>query len=104
MKPAILALLMLCAASAQQTVAPATEPVGPVRGDNTAEYNVVNSFEFGYRWNSIGGNRDEYRSQVNYGSGVRLLRSSLSINSKDGQGRFFDQIVLTTQGLGNDPL
>ena len=103
MKPAILALLMIGAASAQQTVAPTTEPVGPVRGDNTAEYNVVNSIELGYRWNSIGGNQDEYNSQVNYGSGVRLLGSSLTVNSKDGHGRLFDEIVLTTQGLGNDP-
>jgi len=90
MKPAILALVMLGAASAQQTVAPTTEPVGPVRGDNTAEYNVVNSIELGYRWNSIGGSLDEYNSQVNYGSGVRLLGSSLTVNSKDGHGRLFD--------------
>jgi hypothetical protein len=103
MKPAILAWFMLGAASAQQTVAPTPEVVGPVRGDNTAEYNIVNSFELGYRWNSIGGNQDEYNSQVNYSSGVRLLGSSLSVNSKDGHGRLFDQIVLTTQGLGNDP-
>ena len=103
MKPAILALLMLGAASAQQTVAPTTEPVGPVRGDNTAEYNVVNSFELGYRWNAIGGNEDEYNSQVNYRPGLRLLGSSFTVNSRDGHGRLFDQIVLTTQGLGNDP-
>jgi hypothetical protein len=25
------------------------------------------------------------------------------VNSKDGHGRWFDQIVLTTIGLGNDP-
>jgi len=103
MKPAILALVMLGAASAQQTVAPTPEPVGPLRGDNTAEYNVVNSVELGYRWNSVGGSLDEYNSQVNYGSGVRLLGSSLTVNSKDGHGRLFDEIVLTTQGLGNDP-
>jgi len=94
---------MLGAANAQQTVAPTLAPVGPLRGDNTAEYNVVNSFEFGYRWNTVGGNQDEYNSQVNYGSGLRLLGSSLTINSRDGHGRLFDEIVLTTQGLGNDP-
>jgi hypothetical protein len=103
MREAILFLVIAGAAGAQQVVAPTPETVGPVRGDNTAEYNVVNSFELGYRWNSIGGNQDEYNSQVNYSSGVRLLGSSLSINSKDGHGRLFDQIVLTTQGLGNDP-
>jgi len=103
MKVTILALLTIGAASAQQTVAPTPEPVGPVRGDNTAEYNVVNSIELGYRWDTVGGSQDEYNSQVNYGSGVRLLSSSLTVNSRDGHGRFFDEIILTTQGLGNDP-
>src|SRR5690242_19546175 len=103
MRTAILTLLFVGAAAAQQTVAPTPEPVGPPRGDNVSDYNIVNSIETGYRWNSIGGNEDEYRSQVNYDSGVRLLGSSLSINSRDGHGRFFDEIVLNTQGLGNDP-
>jgi hypothetical protein len=89
---------------AQDTVAPTTgEKVGPVRGENTGDYNVVQSWEFGYRFASIGGDQDEYRSDVNYTDGVRLLSSSLTVNSKDGHGRWFDEIVLTTQGLGNDP-
>ena len=45
----------------------------------------------------------EYRSDVNYGNGVRLLGSSLSMDSKDGHGHYFDQILLNTEGLGNDP-
>ena len=89
---------------AQDTVAPTTgEKVGPVRGENTGDYNVVQSWEFGYRFASIGGSQDEYRSDVNYTDGFRLLSSSLTVNSKDGHGRWFDEIVLTTQGLGNDP-
>jgi hypothetical protein len=40
---------------------------------------------------------------VNYGNGIRLLSSNLTVNSRDGHGRWFDQIVLTTIGLGNDP-
>ena len=103
LQAAILVSVVLGGASAQQVVAPTPEPVGPIRGDNTAEYNIVNSFETGYRWRSIGGSLDEYRSQVNYGSGLRLLGSSLTVNSRDGHGRFFDEIALTTQGLGNDP-
>ncbi len=103
MKPTILALLLAGAANAQQTVAPTPEPVGPARGDNVSEYNIVNSFETGYRWDSVGGNLDSYNSQVNYGNGLRLLSSFFSANSRDGHGKFFDSIVLTTQGLGNDP-
>jgi hypothetical protein len=103
MKPMILALLLAGAANAQQTAAPTPEQVGPARGDNVSEYNIVNSFETGYRWDSVGGNLDSYNSQVNYGNGLRLLSSYFSVNSLDGHGKFFDSIVLTTQGLGNDP-
>ena len=46
---------------------------------------------------------DTYRSDVNYGNGIRLLASNLSIDSKDGHGQWFDEIVLSTSGLGNDP-
>src|ERR1700686_472016 len=103
MKTAILALLLAGAAGAQPVVAPTPQPVGPTAGDNVSNYNVVNSFETGYRWASVGGSLDEYKSQVNYDSGVRLLGSSFSMYSRDGHGKFFDELVLTTQGLGNDP-
>jgi hypothetical protein len=65
MKVAIITFLSAGLAAAQQPVAPTPEPVGPPRGDNTAEYNIVNSIETGYRWSSIGGNEDEYKRQVN---------------------------------------
>lgn len=89
--------------AAQQVVAPTAEPVGSTRGTDTGDYNYTNSFETGYRWSLVGGDRGEYRSDVNYGNGLRLLGSSFAINSKDGHGRFFDEIVLNTSGLGNDP-
>ena len=88
---------------AQPTVAPSTEQVGKRTGDNVSGYNIVNSFETGYRFAEIGGNTGRYRSDINYTSGVRLLSSFFSVTSREGHGRFFDQIVLTTQGLGNDP-
>ena len=88
---------------AQPTVAPTSEPVGSPRGDNWSDYNVVDSFETGYRFRFFGGSFDQYRSTVNYGDGIRLLSSFLTLNSKDGHGRYFDELVLTTQGLGNDP-
>ena len=97
------ALIALQAALAQQTVAPSTEPMGAPRGGTWSDYNVVDSFETGYRFRTLGGSLDQYRSTINYGDGVRLLSSFLTLNSKDGHGRFFDEIVLTTQGLGNDP-
>ncbi len=103
----VLLFLMAAAAAgagfAQDTIAPTPDTVGSPRGTDTGDYNVVDSFETGYRFVTIGGNSTTYQSDVNYGNGIRLLNSSLTINSKDGHGKFFDELVLTTQGLGNDP-
>jgi hypothetical protein len=95
--------LLAAVCAAQEPIAPTTEPVGSPRGDNVSDYNIVDSFETGYRFLTLGGNFDMYRSTVNYGDGIRLLSSFLTINSKDGHGSFLDELVLTTQGLGNDP-
>lgn len=67
------------------------------------DYNVVQQWEFGYRFATVGGDDGKYRSDVNYHDGVRLLSSYLTVNSREGHGNWFDEIVLTTQGLGNDP-
>jgi hypothetical protein len=91
-------------ALAQQTVAPSEgEQVGPPAGETYAKYNVSQSWELGYRFASIGGDEGKYRSDVNYRNGVRLLGSSLAVHSTEGHGAWFDEIVLTTAGLGNDP-
>jgi len=97
-------LLLACASlSAQQVVAPTPEPVGPARGENSGNYNITQSFEIGYRWSLVNGDLGEYRSDVNYRNGLRLLAGSITINSKDGHGHYFDSIALNTLGLGNDP-
>lgn len=103
MKTPITLLLLASALAAQMTVAPTAERVGPPRGETIGGYNILNSFETGYRFASIDGNRNKYRSDVNYLNGIRLLSSSLTVNSREGQGRLFDEILLNTQGLGNDP-
>jgi hypothetical protein len=87
----------------QQVVAPTPVDSSQVRGDDWRGYNFVNSIETGYRFHTVDGNPDTYRSTVNFGNGVRLLSSYLTINSKNGHGLLFDQIVITTQGLGGDP-
>lgn len=99
-------LLSLAAAGAclaQPTVAPTNERVGEARGRTFDNYNLLQSWELGYRFHSTGGNESKYRSDVNFGNGVRLLSSRLSLNSRDGHGGFFDEMVLATQGLGGDP-
>lgn len=91
------------ALEAQQVAAPTPEQVGPARGENTGNYNITQSFEIGYRWSLVGGDLGEYRSDVNYRNGLRLLGSNFTVNSKDGHGHYFDSILLNTIGLGNDP-
>src|SRR5215472_19256530 len=88
---------------AQPVVAPTPEQVGPARGTNVDDYNITNSFELGYRFAEVSGNLGEYRSQVNYGNGIRVLGTNLTVNSRDGHGTYFDNITLNTIGLGNDP-
>lgn len=87
----------------QGVVAPTREPVGTKRGDNKGNYNITNSFELGARYHEVGGNGLKYRSDVNFGNGVRLLGTNLTVHSRDGQGGWLDEMVLSTQGLGNDP-
>jgi hypothetical protein len=51
---------------AQDTVAPTTgESTTSARGENSGDYNVVQSWEFGYRFASVGGDDGKYRSDVN---------------------------------------
>ncbi len=88
---------------AQVPVAPTSESVGRARGEDVKGYNVVHSFELGYRFRSTGGNFGKYRSDVNYGNGVRLLATHLTVHSKEGHGRWLDELTLSTLGLGNDP-
>ncbi|HLK65202.1 MAG TPA: hypothetical protein VKU19_17295 [Bryobacteraceae bacterium] len=87
---------------AQQVAAPTPENTSPPRGEDVGNYNFSQTFEFGYRFKSVGGDEGMYRSVDNYGNGLRLLGSNLSINSKDGHGTYFDEILLNTIGLGND--
>jgi hypothetical protein len=90
------------ALEAQQVVTPTPEQVGSPRGANLDDYNITQSFELGYRHKDVGGDEGMYRSVDNWGNGLRLFGSSLSVNSKDGHGRYFDEILLNTIGLGND--
>jgi hypothetical protein len=74
-------------------------PAGSTMGD----YTVTQSFETGYRSLSVTGNESTYRSQVNFGNGLRLFDGDVEASSKDGKGLLFDQLSLKTEGLGNDP-
>lgn len=98
----ISALLLAAALQAQQVAAPTPETTGSPRGDTMGDYNMTQSFEVGYRFKAVGGDEGMYRSVDNIGNGLRLLGSSFSLDSKDGHGKYFDEILLNTIGLGND--
>src|SRR5450755_4614932 len=98
-----LTLAVLGTLQAQQVVAPTPEQVGSPRGETWGGYNLTQSYETGYRFHLVGGNVGEYKSDANYGNGLRLLSSSFAMESKDGHGHYFDEILLNTTGLGNDP-
>jgi hypothetical protein len=87
---------------AQPTVAPTPTDVN-ANEQTIGGYKLAHSFEVGYRFHGVGGNQDRYRSDVNFGNGIRLLGSTLTLHSLEGHGRLFDELTLTTQGLGNDP-
>ncbi|MBI2686093.1 MAG: hypothetical protein HYX27_07245 [Acidobacteria bacterium] len=95
--------LITAAASAQQLATSTPQPAGSPLGTNTGDYNVTNSWELGYRFHTVNGNSGKYRSDVNYGNGIRLLGGSLGVHSRDGKGSLFDEILLNVGGLGNDP-
>ena len=71
--------------------------------DNLGSYNVISSIEFGVRGLSVSGNNNKYRSDLNYGNGVRLFDSSFLLRSKEGNGGAFDEFLVTTSGWGGDP-
>ncbi len=100
-----IAILISTAATlaAQPAAAPTPAAVGSVRGENVGGYNVTSAFETGYRFRAVDGNYGKYRSDVNYGNGLRLLSGALTVHSREGRGGLFDEIVLSTLGLGNDP-
>ncbi|HZU24842.1 MAG TPA: hypothetical protein VFA04_04930 [Bryobacteraceae bacterium] len=99
-------IILLCSGTvmlmAQQTVAPSTVSE-PSPTDKIGDYNVIQSFEVGYRAVGVSGDQSTYRSQVNYEDGIRLFAGDLEASSRDGKGGAFDQLSLRTQGLGNDP-
>jgi hypothetical protein len=75
----------------------------PPATDDLGRYNVIASVEFGVRGLSVSGNDNKYRSDLNYGNGVRLFDSSFVLRNKEGNGGAFDEFLVTTSGWGGDP-
>ncbi len=72
-------------------------------GEGTDPYTIRSSVELGYRGLSVDGNRNKYQSDLNYRTGPRVFDSSLLMEAKEGEGGFFDTLLVTTTGWGSDP-
>lgn len=99
----LLLLITAATTNAQPVVAPTPQTAGSPRGDNAGPYNITNSWEVGYRFHDVDGNNGKYRSDVNFGNGMRLLGGTLGVSSRDGKAKWMDELLLDVRGLGNDP-
>jgi hypothetical protein len=72
-------------------------------GIDYGNYNIKQSFEFGYRFTDFTGNKATYGTFVNLQQGPRLLDMTLEMRSLNHQGMAFDRLYLSNFGYGGDP-
>src|SRR6266576_5455234 len=80
-----------------------TEPSTVEGGEGAGDYSIISSLEFGYRGLRVDGDLNKYQSDLNYKAGPLLFDSTFLMRSKDGQGDFFDTLLVTSTGWGSDP-
>jgi len=85
---------------AQQT-APAPADASSASPTPSTEQWITGSVDFGFRFTSVGGDNDVYRSIVNLGQGPRLLGLDLTII--DPKKRLFDHLDVRANNWGGDP-
>src|SRR5687767_10590185 len=81
-----------------QAPTPSPSPAAASEG-----YSVTSSIELGVRGLSVNGDRDKYRSDLNYRAGFRIFDSSFLIENNSKGSRLFDSVLITTTGFGSDP-
>lgn len=97
---ALLVTLPLLAQTLAQQAAPAPEAT-PASPTPSTEPWITGSVDFGFRFTSVGGDNDVYRSVVNLGQGPRLLGLDLTI--VDPKKRLFDHLDVRANNWGGDP-
>ncbi|MDX6305715.1 MAG: hypothetical protein QOI77_2684 [Blastocatellia bacterium] len=78
-------------------------PASTETGEDAGNYMIISSIELGYRGIRVDGDLNKYRSDLNYKAGPRLFDSSFLMRSKDGKGKLFDTLLVTSTGWGSDP-
>ncbi len=71
--------------------------------DTTGGYVIKSSIEFGVRLTAVRGNENKFDSDLNYKDGARLFDSSFYATTDDGDGKFFDSLLINGSGWGADP-
>ncbi|MDX6289493.1 MAG: hypothetical protein QOH42_1292, partial [Blastocatellia bacterium] len=107
----MLVLMLLVGVVNAQTPTPAPKkidtkkpsPASTETGEDAGNYMIISSIELGYRGIRVGGDLNKYRSDLNYKAGPRLFDSSFLMRSKDGKGKLFDTLLVTSTGWGSDP-
>jgi len=66
-------------------------------------FEVKSSFEIGVRGKRINGDENKYKSDLNYGAGLRFFDSSLLVTAKESDGKAFDTLLITGTGWNADP-
>jgi hypothetical protein len=106
--PTLVLTLVIIAGAQQPTPSPTPKKSTAVKtsaeaGEDMGDYTVISSIEVGYRGLKVVGDNNKYRSDLNYKAGPRLFDSSFLIRSKDGRGKLFDTLLVTSSGWGGDP-
>ena len=78
-------------------------PSPPTSVDVEKDYTITSTIEFGARGLSVNGDREKFRSDLNYKSGIRIFDSSFLIENHNKGSRLFDNALITTSGWGADP-
>lgn len=84
-----------------QTPSPSPSP-----SNDTARvggYDVTSSIELGVRGLVFRGSDEKFRSDLNYRPGFRIFDSSFLMETKDGKGKPFDSLMITSSGWSADP-
>jgi hypothetical protein len=79
------------------------ESTSTAAGEDAGDYTIISSLEIGYRGQTVDGDLNKYRSDLNYKAGPRLFDSSFLMRSKDGKGQLFDTLLVTSSGWVADP-
>jgi len=82
---------------------PKAETTSAQTGEDAGDYTITSSIELGYRGIRVDGDLNKYRSDLNYKAGPRIFDSSFLMQSKDGKGKLFDTLLVTSTGWGADP-